>query len=143
MAGRRVKHARHAGLYRVHRASCAADAGCACPEKWEATAWSKRDDKLIRKHFDTFTGAQRRRQDALVALRQGELPIVKPTGQTVRDDLDQLIAAMRDGSALDRSGRRYRPSTIRSYEERAGSTSRRSSVTCGSRRSAAATYRAS
>jgi hypothetical protein len=38
------------------------------------------------------------------AIRNGEL--VTPTMQAVKEALDDLIAAMQEGTALDRSGRR-------------------------------------
>jgi site-specific recombinase XerD len=51
------------------------------------------------------------------ALRAGGRPLTRATGGTpVSDALTALLAGMRDGTVLDRSGRRYRPSTIRGYE---------------------------
>ena len=35
---------------------------------------------------------------------------------TVRDAAEALLAGLRDGSVLNRSGERYKPSAIRSYE---------------------------
>jgi len=42
-----------------------------------------------------------------------------PSAETVEQAFMDLIAGMRDGSILDRSGKPYKPATIRSYE-RAG-----------------------
>lgn len=39
-----------------------------------------------------------------------------PAKLTVGQAADDLIAGMRDGTVLDRSGKRYKPATIRSYE---------------------------
>ncbi len=39
------------------------------------------------------------------------------TGRSVREALDGLLTGMQDGTILDRSGRRYRPATVRSYRE--------------------------
>lgn len=36
---------------------------------------------------------------------------------TVAEALDALIDGMRDGSVLDRSGKEYKPATVRSYEQ--------------------------
>jgi integrase len=53
----------------------------------------------------------------VTALRQGDSASVNPTERTVRQALDELLDGMRAGTILDRSGRRYRPATIRSYRE--------------------------
>ena len=54
------------------------------------------------------------RQEAVVAVRHGRLRAPTPT--TVREAGTELIAGMRSGAVLDRSGTPYKPSTIRGYE---------------------------
>lgn len=54
------------------------------------------------------------RQEAAIAVRQGRLR--SSSGTTVRDAGELLVAGMRSGAILDRSGKRYKPSTIRGYE---------------------------
>jgi len=71
--------------------------------------------KLIRRTFPNKTAAKQWRHDAITALRAGEQII--PTGETVHDAMTRLLSAMEDGTALDRSGRRYRPATVRSYRQ--------------------------
>ena len=71
-------------------------------------------DKPIRRNFPTRAEAVAWRAEAMVAVGRGELRA--PTKITVREAADQLIAGMRDGSILNRSHARYKPSAIRSYE---------------------------
>lgn len=80
---------------------------------WEAWVYDKRAGKKIRKTFPTQAAAKSWRADATSALGKGELRA--PTAETVRAAGEALIAGMEDGSVLNRSGRRYKPSVIRSY----------------------------
>jgi integrase len=66
------------------------------------------------KTFATKAAAVGWRQEALVALRRGAMRA--PTKRTVEQAADELLRGMTDGTVLDRSGRRYKPATIRGYE---------------------------
>ena len=72
------------------------------------------DKKLVRKHFNTLAAARTWREDAGVAVRAGKLRA--PTKTRLEDAARKLIAGMEDGSIYDRSGKRYKPATIRGYE---------------------------
>ena len=87
---------------------------CNCQPTYQAHVFDRRTGKRIRKTFDTITGAKQWRQDAQVALRRGTMRAPKPT--TVQEAAEMLVAGMRDGSILDRSGKPYKPSTMRGYE---------------------------
>lgn len=105
-----------------HRKTCPgarADGRC-CKPTFQAHVFDARSGKRIRRTFATRTAAKLWRQDAVTALRQGDSASVSPTGRTVRQALDELLAGMQDGTILDRSGRRYRPATVRSYREAIG-----------------------
>jgi len=79
--------------------------------------YDARTGRRIRRTFPNRTGAKLWRQDTIVGLRHGDEPSVRPVaGRTVREALEALLAGMRDGTILDRSGRAYRPATIRGYE---------------------------
>lgn len=107
-----------AGIYIRHSRSCKtprADGKC-CDVSYRATVFDVESGKLIRRTFKTRTEAKRWRQDALVGVRAGRLSAVVPGGRTVENALEELLAGMADGTILDRSGRPYRPATIRSYE---------------------------
>jgi integrase len=105
-----------AGIDIRHRKHCTSprDDGKCCGASFQAYVYDKRTGKLIRHTEPTITGAKQWRQDALVALRRGEYQ-QPAAGRTVTAAMTELLAGMRDGTVLDRSGRRYRPATIRSY----------------------------
>lgn len=102
-----------------HRKGCdrKRDDGKCCNAGFQAHVWDARTGKRIRKTFPTRSAARLWRQDAIVALRKGEAAVTPAHGRTITDALDALLAGMRDGTVLDRSGRRYRPGTIRAYRE--------------------------
>jgi integrase len=112
-----------AGIDVRHRKSCASRTGgrCKCKPSYQAHVFDKRTGRRIRKTFPSLTAAKLWRQDALTALRHGNLAAVTPSKRTVAQALDDLVAGMEDGTILDRSGRRYRPATVRSYRQ-AGET---------------------
>jgi integrase len=111
----RLEVTRHAGIYRVHTRACTTrHTRCGCPPRYQATVYLKRERKQLRKQFDTLKGAQAWQEDARGAVRAGTL--ASPTRKTVEQAGAELIAGMRDGSIYDRSGRTYKPATIRGYE---------------------------
>lgn len=115
-ASRVTERTRYPGIYRLHRRGCAGTDGarCRCPRSYQATVFDARTKKLIHKHFTDLGTARSWRDDAAGAIRSGRL--TAPTRTTVRTAADALIAGMRDGSILDRSGKQYKPSTTRGYE---------------------------
>jgi hypothetical protein len=97
---RRTEKTRHAGIYRRHRAGCAAKR-CGCP--WVATVWSRRDGKLIRRQFASEGEARTWREDARGAVRRGSMRA--PTRRTVREAADEWLAGAMEGTVRNRSGR--------------------------------------
>jgi integrase len=83
-------------------------------KSYRASVWSTRDSKLIRKTFPTAVAARQWRRAARAQLDRGELRPPAPT--TLREAAAEFIVGIRTGLITDRSGRRYKPSTIRSYE---------------------------
>jgi integrase len=108
----RLAKTRYPGIYRVHSRSCDRSP-CRCKDRYQATVYIGRDKKLVRKHFDTLGAARTWREDAGVAVRAGKLRA--PTKTRLEDAAEKLIAGMKDGSIYDRSGKRYKPATIRGY----------------------------
>ena len=104
------------GIRLRHSRSCPSWAGgaCACGPSYEASAWSARDGKKVRKTFPTLAAARGWRADAQVGLRKGTLRA--PTATTLRQAADAWLAGARDGSVRTRSGDAYKPSAVRSYE---------------------------
>jgi hypothetical protein len=76
--------------------------------------FDRRSRRRIRRTFPTITAARLWRADAQKALRDGDLAALTPSTRMIGEALDALIAGMRDGTVLDRSGRRYKPATVRS-----------------------------
>jgi len=106
---------RYPGITKIHARGCEWQSGrCRCKPRFQAAVYSTREGKKIRKHFDTEGAARTWREDTGGAVRQGR--IRAPTSTTVRQAPDALISGMRDESILDRSGKPYKPSTIRSYD---------------------------
>ena len=107
------------GLRERHSRRCASHRGerCNCTPTWEASVFDKSTGRKLRHSAKTKTAAKLWRQGhALVALRRGELRAPTENARKVGPALAELVAGMRDGTVLDRSGRRYRPSTIRNYQ---------------------------
>jgi hypothetical protein len=77
--------------------------------------WSRRDGKLIRKTFTTEAEALLWREDARVDLRRGVLVAPKPT--TLRQVGDRWLKDAEKGNVRNRSGDRYKPSSLRGYEQ--------------------------
>ena len=110
---------REEGIEVRHARSCPSLTGgrCNCEPSYRAIVWSARDRKLVRSRW--FRGdraaAKAWRDDARSAARKGAL---RPTTRvTLKKAGEQLIAGMKDGSIRNRSGDRYKPKTIRGYEQ--------------------------
>ncbi len=106
-AGIRVRHAR----------SCRSKQGgrCSCKPTFQAQAYDAQAGRQVWRTFPTISAAKLWRSDAQVALRKGTLRA--PTAKTVTEAAEQLIKGAHDGSILDRSGKPYKPSTARGYEQ--------------------------
>lgn len=109
------------GIRIRHSRTCKSRSGksCNCTPSHEAWAWSKRDEKKLRK---TFTGrgalaaAKGWRSDATSAIRKGTLKA--PTAITLKEAAEEWLRLAEAGVVRDRSGNSFKPSTIRTYEQR-------------------------
>ncbi|MFL5861524.1 MAG: tyrosine-type recombinase/integrase, partial [Solirubrobacteraceae bacterium] len=70
---------------------------------------------MVRKTFPTEAAALRWREDARVDLRRGVLVAARPV--VLREFADAWMSGAKDGSIRNRSGDRYKPSSIRGYEQ--------------------------
>jgi integrase len=106
-----------AGIEVRHRRTCAARSGgaCTCEPSYRAVVFDRRTGRKIQRSFPTEAAARRWRDDARVDLRRGRLTGAPPI--TVRAAGEALIAGMRRGSIRTRSGDRYKPKTIRGYDQ--------------------------
>jgi integrase len=114
---KRAKQETSAGIEVRHARSCPSDQGeqCTCEPSFRAVAWSHRDQRLVRKTFKTEAAARLWREDARVDLRRGVLVAPRPT--KLREIGDAWLSAAVGGGIRNRSGDRYKPSTLRGYEQ--------------------------
>lgn len=108
---------RHAGIETRHRSGCpGADGGrCKCKPAYRAEVYSAAEGKRIRKTFPTFAAAKGWREDHLSAQKRNTLRT--DPGPTLRKAAADWIAGAEAGTVLNRSGKPYKPSTLRSYAE--------------------------
>jgi integrase len=108
---------RRSGIEVRHARNCNTPTGgtCSCTPSYRAIAWSKRDQRLVRKTFATEAAAQLWREDARVDLRRGVLVAPRPT--RLHELGDAWLQAASDGGIRNRSGDRYKQSTLRGYEQ--------------------------
>jgi integrase len=104
------------GIEVRHRTTCACRTGgkCNCKPAYQASVWSARDQKRLRKTFPTLAAARAWRAEAQTAIHRGTMR--GPVAITVREAGNALIEGMRSGGVRTRSGDRYKPSAIRGYE---------------------------
>lgn len=82
-------------------------------DSYRAEVFDSRTGQKIRKTFPTLAAARNWRQDTQSALRKGA--ILAPTATTVRQAADDFLEGIQAGRYLSRSGRRYKPQTVRDY----------------------------
>jgi Phage integrase, N-terminal SAM-like domain len=104
------------GITKRHSKGCPAKTGgrCRCDAGYEASVYSKREGKKIRKTFARESEAKSRRAGALGAVARGGLRSSKPT--TIRQAWDAWHEGAKSGVITNKSGDHYKPSTLRSYE---------------------------
>ncbi len=104
-----------AGIVKRHSKVCRSRAGrgCNCEPSYEAWVYSPRDGRKLRRAFANFAEARSWRADAKRQIDQGSLRA--PTQQTLRDAAAAWLAGAETGEVRNRSGDRYKPSTLRGY----------------------------
>jgi integrase len=105
------------GLRARHARNCSAPKGgnCSCRPTWEASVFSRREGKKIRKTFATLGEAKSWRANATIALRKGTLRT--PTRRTLRQAADEWLDGAKAGTITKRNGQPYKPSVLRGYEQ--------------------------
>jgi integrase len=104
------------GIEVRHKKTCASRDGrrCNCEPTYQASVWSARESKRIRKTFPTLAEARAWRSETQTGVRRGTLRA--PANTTVQEAAEELIAGMKLGRVRTRSGDLYKPSATRSYE---------------------------
>jgi len=105
------------GIIRRHSNSCAAKQGgrCRCEGGYQAWAYSPRDGRKIYKTFARESEAKSWRADAKSALDHGTLRA--PSRTKLREAGDAWLDGAERGDIRNRSGRRYKPATLRGYRQ--------------------------
>jgi integrase len=103
------------GITRRHSRNCPAlsEGRCNCAAGWEATTYSPRDRKKIRKVFATAAEAKSWRADAKRSVDRGSLRAAAPT--TLKEEAEAWLAGVETGEITNRSGQPFKPSTLRGY----------------------------
>ena len=108
-----------AGIDTRHARSCRSRGGggrCNCTPTYQAQVFDARTGQDAR-NVPEQAAAKTWRQDAIIALRTGSLaPARTPL---LADALDALLEGMASGQVLDRTGKAYKPATVRSYRRAA------------------------
>jgi integrase len=107
--GVRKRHSRQCGHWRKER--------CDCNAGYEAWVYIARERGKVRKCFQRKADAESWRSKALDEVNRGvlQLPQRDPRGLALA--LEQLLEGMRDGRVRPRNRARYKPATIRNYEQ--------------------------
>ncbi|MFN8161368.1 MAG: tyrosine-type recombinase/integrase [Solirubrobacterales bacterium] len=101
---------RHTRLCRSHKGG-----GCTCTPSYEASVFSPKDDDKIRRTFRSHAEAASWRADAKRQIDQGALRT--PAQKTVRTAAEDWLRGAKAGEIRNRSGQRFKPSTLRGYEQ--------------------------
>lgn len=105
------------GVTLRHQRTCTVRAGgrCNCRPTYQAQVYDRITRRKKSRTFASSTAARTWRQDALVALRRGTFRPGRAV--SVRQAGEEWIEAAKAGLVRNRSGRLYKPSAIRGYED--------------------------
>ncbi len=103
------------GIRRRHTKGCGARNGgrCNCEGGWQASVYSSRDGRKLYKTFPRKSEARSWRADAKRSLDRGKLRA--PNGRTLREAATTWLDGAERGDVRNRSGRPFKPSTLRGY----------------------------
>jgi integrase len=103
------------GIRKRHKRGCPAREGgqCRCSGGYEASVYSPRDGRKVRKTFARESEAKSWRADAKCALDNGTLRA--PSRRTLREVSEAWLEGAERGQIRNRSGNPYKPSTLRGY----------------------------
>lgn len=87
---------------------------CNCDPTYEAWVYSKRDEKKIRRSFETMAAAKGWRIDALKQVRDRRLRA--PSPRTLREETEAWLAGARSGEIRNKREQPYKPGVVREYE---------------------------
>jgi integrase len=105
------------GISPRHQRGCPASGWqvCRCSPSYRAEVYDKRAKRKIRQTFPTLAAAKRWREDAKVEVRHKRL--IASKRETFNQAGPSLIEGMEAGTIRDRSGKQYKASTRRTYQQ--------------------------
>lgn len=108
---------RYQGVYARHRQGCALehDGRCSCKPSYYGAAYDRTHRKTVRtRRFPAVDAARNARKDLVDQLERGDAPAVR--GLRLTDAREQFVKAAREGRALNKRGRRYKPTAVDNIE---------------------------
>jgi integrase len=117
MSGKDTK-TRYQGVFARHQKNCTIDTGrrCTCKPSYYGVVWDRARNRHIKtKRMPTIEAARNARSDLSGRVERGELP--DGGGIRLSDARAKFVAAAREGRALNKHGRRYKPRAVDDIEE--------------------------
>ena len=117
MTGRDTK-TRYQGVFARHQQHCAIAGGsrCNCKPSYYAVVWDRaRKHHVKTKRMPTIEAARNARSDLSGRVERGEIP--DGGGIRLSDARSRFVTAAREGRALNKQGRRYKPRAVDDIEE--------------------------
>jgi integrase len=108
-----AKRSATSGIRARHSRTCGTGERCTCKPTWEASVWSRKDHRKLRKTFPTLAAAREWQRGTAVAVHRGELRA--PTRTTLQEAAERWLEGAAAGTIRNRSGEPYKPSVTRSY----------------------------
>jgi integrase len=117
MPGKDTK-TRYQGVFARHQKDCAiiARARCNCKPSYYGVVWDRARKRHVKtKRMPTIEAARNARADLSGRVERGELP--DASGIRLSDARLRFVTAAREGRALNKHGRRYKPRAVDDIEE--------------------------
>jgi len=107
------------GIRKRHSTGCRTEEGgrCNCNAGWEAAIYIPREGKRLTKTFRRESEARSWRADQKRAADKGALRSTTRDGRSLAEALAQFVTGMRQGAVRPKRRERYKPNTIRSYDQ--------------------------
>lgn len=109
---------RYQGVFARHRKACKFEQGgerCSCKPSYYGTGWDRARGRTIKTKFlPSVDAAKNARADLIDQLSRGE--IAASGGLRLSEARERFIAAAREGRALNKWGKRYKPKAIDDLE---------------------------
>ena len=117
MSGKDTK-TRYQGVFARHQNACAinAEKRCTCKPSYYGVVWDRARKRHVKtKRMPTIEAARNARSDLSGKVERGELP--DAGGIRMSDARIRFVTAAREGRALNKHGRRYKPRAVDDFEE--------------------------